>query len=60
MSEVNSTAPAQTLETPETLQHPETQEPRPPLGSWPRMYALVLGFEALLIVLFHFFTKAFE
>jgi len=33
---------------------------RPPLGSWNRMYALVLGVLALLTVLFTLFTWAFE
>lgn len=33
---------------------------QPPLGSWNRMYALVLGVLALLIVLFTLFTWAFE
>lgn len=38
----------------------ESPEERPPLGSWKRMYALVLGNLALLILLFYWFTKAFE
>ena len=33
---------------------------RPPLGSWPRMYALVLGNLAFLIVLFTIFTNVFD
>ena len=36
------------------------KEPRPPLGSWRRMYALVLGNLALLIVLFYLFTVYYE
>lgn len=36
------------------------KEPRPPLGSWPRMYALVLGNLAVLIVLFYLFTVYYE
>lgn len=33
---------------------------RPPFGSWRRMYALVLATDAVLIVLFYFFTVYFE
>jgi LmbE family N-acetylglucosaminyl deacetylase len=32
-------------------------EPPPVLGSWPRLYAAVLGWLALLIVLFHLFAR---
>jgi hypothetical protein len=36
-----------------------TEQP-PPIGkTWRRLYALVLGFLALLIALFYLFTKAF-
>ena len=38
----------------------ETSDEPPPLGSWPRMYALVLGHHALWILLFYLFTRAFE
>ena len=34
-------------------------EPPPPLESWRRLYALVLGVLALLIVLFTLFTRHF-
>ena len=37
-----------------------TDESRPPLGSWPRMYALVLGNLVVLIVIFYAFTRAFD
>jgi hypothetical protein len=43
--------------------HPKEQQPseeRPPLGSWPRMYTLVLANLALLIVIFYAFTRAFD
>lgn len=33
---------------------------RPPLGSWRRMYALVLGTDVVLIILFTLFTLYFE
>lgn len=39
--------------------HPD-DDLRPPLGSWRRMYALVLGSLAVLILLFYLFTRAFE
>jgi hypothetical protein len=44
---------------------PETEgqrkeEGRPPLGSWPRMYALVLGNLVVLILIFYAFTRAFD
>lgn len=34
-------------------------EPPPPLGTWRRLYALVLGVLALLIALFTLFTRHF-
>lgn len=43
----------------ETDRHPDEEE-RPPLGSWGRMYALVLGTLALLVFLFTLFTWAFS
>lgn len=42
---------------------PETEDPadkRPPLGSWPRLYALVLGNLVVLILLFTLFTAYFD
>ena len=36
-------------------------EDRPPLlRSWSAVYALVLGFEAFLILLFHLFTRHYK
>jgi hypothetical protein len=35
-------------------------DPPPPGGSWPRLYAIVLGELALLVVLFWWFRRAFE
>jgi hypothetical protein len=32
---------------------------RPPLGSWPRLYAIVIAELALLILLFTLFARAF-
>ncbi len=32
----------------------------PPLGTWPRMYALVLGSLLFWIVLFYLFTRVFS
>ena len=37
----------------------EPGEPPPILGSWPRVYLAVLGWLALLILLFWLFTRAF-
>jgi hypothetical protein len=40
---------------------PDTFQESPPiLTSWRRLYAVVLGELAALIILFYFFTKAFE
>jgi hypothetical protein len=33
---------------------------RPPLGSWTRLYAIVIGELALLILLFTLFARAFR
>jgi hypothetical protein len=38
----------------------KANEARPPLGSWPRMYALVLGNLVVLILIFYAFTRAFD
>ena len=35
-------------------------EEQPPLGGWPRLYALVIGELALLILLFTLFARAFR
>lgn len=39
---------------------PDGEEPPPILGSWKRLYALVLFNLAALIALFYLFTKWFE
>ncbi len=39
---------------------PGPDDAPPLLGSWPRLYALVLGFLALLVALFHAFTQRFK
>lgn len=35
-------------------------EPRPVLGTWPRMYLAVLLYLIALILFFYWFTKAFN
>ncbi len=35
-------------------------EPPPFLGAWPRVYAVVLGYLAALILLFYAFTRFFS
>jgi hypothetical protein len=37
-----------------------TDEPPPVLGTWPRVYAFVVVYLAVLISLFYLFTKLFE
>ena len=37
-----------------------TPDEPPPLGTWGRMYALVLGNLAFWILVFYAFTRAFE
>ena len=40
-------------------EHPsEAEEERPPLGSWPRLYAVVVGNLFLIIFLLILFTRA--
>jgi hypothetical protein len=39
---------------------PEAEGPPPFLGSWGRLYAAVLGWLVLLIVLFYIFTESFS
>lgn len=39
---------------------PDPADAHPPLGSWPRLYLLVLGNLFLLIVLFSLFTAYFD
>ena len=40
--------------------HHEDEAELPPLGSWRRMYAVVIGELVLLIVLFTLFAQAFR
>ncbi len=52
------------------IPEPETRNPKPAseetdssvplLGSWRRLYGVVLGELVILILLFYLFTKAFE
>ena len=44
----------------ETHNSKPNQEPTEPSLPWPRLYALVLGELALLILFFYLFTRAFE
>lgn len=39
---------------------PAVEEPPPFLGSWGRLYAAVLGWLALLVLLFYFLTARFS
>jgi hypothetical protein len=39
---------------------PLSADERPPLGSWSRLYAVVVGELVLLIVLFTLFAQAFR
>ena len=45
---------------PPTTDHASPDEPPPPGGRWATLYGVVLGFLAVLILLFYAFTKAFE
>jgi hypothetical protein len=45
--------------TPHKLPHPSEDEPPPILGSWRRMYIIVLCYLAFLIAGFYLFTKVF-
>jgi hypothetical protein len=45
---------------PHKISHPVEDEPPPLLGSWRRIYIIVLCYLAFLIVLFYFFAKAFD
>ena len=47
-------------ETPAGVPSEPKAEERPPLGSWVRMYAVVLGVLLVQILVFHLFTRAFE
>ena len=39
---------------------PPAEEPPPFLGTWPRVYAAVIGWLATLILLFYVFARAFN
>ena len=39
---------------------PEAPDTRPPLGSWARLYALVLGLAVLLLVALYWFTARYQ
>lgn len=41
-------------------QDAHTREPSPPLGSWRRMYALVIGADIVIIILLTLFTRHFS
>ena len=45
---------------PELIEEPDPEAPPPFGGTWNRLYAIVLGELALLVILFYIFTKAFE
>jgi hypothetical protein len=45
--------------TPHKISHPVEDEPPPILGSWRRIYIIVLCYLAVLIAGFYFFTKVF-
>jgi hypothetical protein len=45
--------------TPHKTPHPIEDEPPPLLGTWRRIYLLVLGYLALLILAFYIFTRVF-
>jgi len=49
----------ESLDEPRSTTDPSPDEPPPLLGSWPRWYAAVVAFLALLILLFYWFEKAF-
>ncbi len=35
-------------------------DPPPFLGTWPRVYAVIIGYLALLITVFYLFTRAYK
>ena len=45
--------------TPDEERRVVPDEPPPFLGKWPRVYAAVLAYVAVLILLFYIFTRAF-
>ena len=46
--------------TDETRKHSQADEPPPIGGSWKTLYAVVLLTLAVLVVLFHLFTRTFR
>jgi hypothetical protein len=46
--------------TEETRKHSHEEEPPPFGGSWAKLYAVVLLNLAVLVALFHVFTRAFR
>jgi hypothetical protein len=52
--------PGRTRPDPDRSSRPESDEPPPFLGSWGRLYAAVLGWLAVLIVLFYIITVSFS
>jgi hypothetical protein len=46
--------------TDETRTRPQAEEPPPLGGSWNALYAVVLLVLAVLVLLFHLFTRAFR
>ena len=47
-------------ETTNARKTPPAEEPPPVGGSWRALYAVVLSTLAVLVVLFHLFTRAFR
>ena len=47
-------------DTPERVHRVHEEEPPPLLGTWGRVYAFVIGYLALLILAFYFFSRAFS
>ena len=45
---------------PEVTQLVDDEEPPPFLGTWPRLYAAIAGYLAVLITLFYLFTRAYR
>jgi len=39
---------------------PDQNEPPPFLGTWPRVYAAVLGWLGLMVLLMHLFTQLYR
>jgi hypothetical protein len=54
------TARKETTPAPPAAAGADTEAQTPPLGGWVRVYAIVLGELALLILLFTLFARAFS